>query len=278
MTEGSPTPAERAPRSLYKYATWAHVGHGADDCSEVDEETGTSLCGDSAHFHAFCRLPNPLQEEKLRDRALAAKARKIRQLRLDGTDSNEILETEIELLQGEPDAKDRMANEVVGADWAQDYLAAVREARDFEDEDEDKPYAHIEDDRKRYDVLQGVPEADRSQDEYDELQRHLAAYEEKVREHYEATTNPKRETYQAMDDLALVDLVRRKRVERIGQEEFARAYSVNEWLSCTYTQRADGKPSFRDLDHLEGSDAAVLLSLQEIFADLEQTHRDAEGN
>lgn len=278
----SPAPAERDPRSLYKYATWIHVGHGADECTEVDEQAGTNQCADTSHFHAWCRIPNPLQEREIRERALAGKARKIRQLRSQGSDANEILETELESLQAEPDATERMAAELVGADWAPDYLSAVRQVRELDDPDgdgEDAPklFAHIEDDQARFARLEAATPEERAQDEFEELRDHVAAYQEKVREAFEAITNPKRETYEQMDAHDLLDLTRRKRIERGGTEEFMHQFSVQEWLSCTYRAR-EGDLAFRDLKHLEGADPEVLLTLESTFADLEKTAQSSSGN
>lgn len=284
MTEGTaPTPAESAPRSLYRYSAWIHVGHGAEQCSEIDEAAGTNRCGDSAHFHAWCRVPNPLQEEEIRERALAAKARRIRQVRSQGSDANEILEVELETLQAEPDAKDRMAKEVAASDWAQDYMAAVGLVRDLDDDGEGaeegvKLFAHVDDDKTRYAMLSALPESERPEDEYLELQAHLADYEGRCTTHFEAIQNPKRESYLSMDDLALLELTRRKRVERIGHDEFMRAYAANEWLSCALTEKKSGQPCFRDMDHIKNADPEVLTALQVIFADLEMTAQAAAGN
>lgn len=279
----TPTPAEQAPASLYKYSTWVHVGHGAEDCTEVDEAAGTARCGDPSHFHSWCRIPNPLQEEDIRQRALAAKARKVRAVRTQGSDGNEILEMELETLQTEPDSMERMANEVVGSDWAEDYMAAVRQTRELDDtgdgvDEGTKLFAHIDDDKDRYTILTATPEDERDEDEYLELQSHLATYETHCRAFFEAIQQPKRDQYLAMDDLDLLNLVRRKRIERIGTEEFMRAFDTHMWLSSTYTDENAGQPSFRDLDHLKSAAGTVLSALAEAFEDLQKTSQAAAGN
>lgn len=279
----TPTPSEKAPASLYRYSAWIHVGHGAEGCSEVDEAGGVSRCGDPSHFHSWCRIPNPLQEEDIRQRSLAAKARRVRQIRTQGSDANEILEMELETLQGEPDAKERMANEVVGSDWAEDYMAAVRQTRDLDDAGEGvdegtKLFEHIDNDKDRYTILAALPAAEREEDEFLDLQTHLAEYETRCREYFDAIQKPKRDTYLAMDELDLLNLVRRKRIERIGTEEFVRAFDTHMWLSCAYTDENSGQPSFRDLDHLKNASSPVLTALAEIFVDLQKTSQAAAGN
>lgn len=274
-------PAESSPPSLFRYAIWVHVGAGAEDCTEVDEQTGENRCSDSGHFHGFCRLPNQFQERDIRERAAAAKARKLRQLRTKDTDAFEILESGLEDVRVEPDAEERLANELVGYDWTNDYLTAVRQVRDLDDESEgaeegEKIYAHVDKDRARYAQLQSVPEEERD-DEYKELAEHLKHYEVAVQEHYEAIANPKRESYQAMAESDLVDLVRRKRMQFAAQEEFMNTFNVHEWLSCTYRQ-PDGEPHFADVDALRRAHPDVLRKLDETFADLERTAQEALGN
>jgi hypothetical protein len=83
------------PNELFKYSAWVHVGQGAEDC----EEARDGHCGNPLHFHAWCRLPNQLQHEDIRERALAAKARRIRQLRDPEADAYEILESDMSELR-----------------------------------------------------------------------------------------------------------------------------------------------------------------------------------
>lgn len=277
-----PQPAEATPSSLFKYAIWVHVGPGAEDCSEVDEQAGTCHCPDSGHFHAWCRIPNQFQERDIRERASAARARKMRQLRTDGSDSNVILEGALDALMAEPDGPARMSEELVGNDWAEDYLTALRIVRETEDEKDDseestKLFEHIEDDQARYAQLQALPEDERPSDEFEELGQHLQAYEKAAAEQFEAIRNPKLESYLSMAETDLLDLVRRKRIERLGQDEFMHHFNAHEWLSCAYRDRG-GEPFFRDIEQLRGADSDVLAALAETFADLERTAREAQGN
>jgi hypothetical protein len=276
------TPAESAPAALFHYGTWVHVGPGAEQCSEVDEEKGENRCSDSGHFHAFCRLPNQFQEREIREKAQAAKARRLRQLRTPDSDANEILEQSLEDLLVEADATERLANELVGYDWTGDYLTAVRLTRDLDDESEGaeegaKLYAHIDEDRRRFAQLQTEDPEQRNEDEFNELRGHVAAYENAVNEQYEAIANPKRESFRAMAESDLVELVRRKRMQFAAQEEFMHAYNVHEWLSCSYKQ-PKGENCFADADALQRADPAVLDRLGEVFADLERTAQGALGN
>lgn len=279
--EDVPQPAPAAPPSLFTYSTWVHAGHGAEDCSEVDEEAGVGRCSDSAHFHAWCRLPNDFQQQKIRDHGLAAKARKIRQMRQDGTDVNEILESSLDELVVADD-RETLVSEMLSYEWSRDFTVAVRETRDLDDdsegaEDGEKLYAHIEADQERYRRLSVEDPDSRNRDEFEELEGHVAAYVKTVQERYEAITAPKRTSYEEMDVLDLVGLVRGKRIAAVGGEEFTLHYTLHEILACTY-KAVDGDTYFRDLKQVEGCAPEVMTALQSTFVDLERTSQSAEGN
>lgn len=273
-----PQPAEAAPSSLYEYAAWIHVGVGADGCEHAED----GLCEDPGHFHAWCRQPNDFQEREIGQRAMAAKARKIRQLRTNGSDANETLETLLEEFVQEADFKTRGAAELVGYDWAQDLLAATREVRDTDDtsegaEEDQKLYAHIDDDQARSVKLSSQSPEERDEDEFQELQEHLAGYHNAVGAALEAITSPKMESYAAMDDTDLMDLLRRKRIEHQGHVEFNHWYATHKWLSCTYNM-VDGTPVFADLADLTSAPDKVISALRETYGNLDHKAQEALGN
>src|SRR4051794_11552830 len=96
-TNGNANPVAQAPtpvQKLLRYADYVHVGPGADACPEGEKGT----CQDPFHFHAYCRMPNQFQHAQIREFGLAAKARRMRQLRDPDADSHQILEAEMENL------------------------------------------------------------------------------------------------------------------------------------------------------------------------------------
>lgn len=281
--ELAPAPPEREPRSLFKYSAWVHTGAGAEECTEYDEDAGTNACGDKSHFHAWCRLPNPFQHREIRERALAAKARKLRQLRNAGTDAFDILEGDLDAiaLRGD-EAISELADELLQRDWWKDYLVAAREIKDINDEGEgaeedEKRFAHVEEDQARYARLEATDPAKRNEDEHTELRDHLAEYAKLVDERLNAIVNPKREQLEGLDINALIDKVRAKRIETEVQQEFMHHFSMNEWLACTFTS-PEGDTYFRDLSHLERAAPEVIRALQEVYGDLERTAQEAQGN
>jgi hypothetical protein len=273
-----PLPAEAAPGSLYEYAKWIHVGPGADGC----EHCADGQCDDNGHFHAWCRQPNDFQEREIGQRALAAKARKIRQLRLGGSDSNEVLETLLEELVQEADFKSLAAAELVGYDWADDLLAATRLVRDQDDPSEDageddKLFAHIDEDEQRFVKLSSLDPEEREGDEFLELQEHLAAYHNAVGAALEGITKPKMDSYEAMEETDLLNLLRRKRIEHQGRLEFNHWYTTHKWLSCSYDQ-VEGLPVFADLAALTSAPDKVISALRETYGSLDRKAQEALGN
>lgn len=277
-----PVPAKSEPASLYRYSTWLHVGAGAEGCAEVDEAEGRNGCGDRSHFHAWCRMQNPLQQAEIRERALAAKARKIRQLRDPATDGYEILQEEFDARGREGDrSRGAVIDELMELDYWRDYYQSMLDARQLEDpgsEDEDaKRFARIEDDQMRLVRLEAMPEGDRPSDEYEELKRHMAAYQEAIDAELKRITEPKRLALDALDTDALLAQLRDKRIEAESQREFQRVFEIHQWLSCAYRQPG-GPPAFADLAVLEQAAPEVIEGLQSVFLDLGRTAQEAQGN
>lgn len=283
-----PEPAQPEPDSLYRYSTWVHVGHGAEGCSEVDEQAGTVACPDTSHFHAWCRIPNDFQDREIREHAQAASARKKRQARKEGSSVNDVLEEGLDVLRVAPDGRERAENELIGSEWYSDYMEAVREVRDMEDpaeasgdEDEDhapKLFASIDIDMARFERLVNEG-ADKEGDEMKELVAHIADYQVRVQDAVETRVSPRRARLQAMSVDAVFAELRAKRIDLAGQEEFLHHFSAHTWLACTYKQQAgDPEAYFRDLAHMENAAAEVLAALRDAHADLLRTAREAMGN
>lgn len=277
-----PVPAEREPASLFRYSTWLHLGAGAEQCEEISEPEGTNGCGDRGHFHAWCRLPNPLQQAEIRERALAAKARKIRQLRDPDTDGYAILEEEFSVRAREGDlGRDSLIDELIQMDFFREYFAAMTEVRQLEDpdsEDEDaKLYAHIDDDQARLLRLEGMAEERRPADEYEELKKHVVAYQDAVDRVLRERQEPERQALAQLSTGKLLEQLRDKRIEAESRQEFQRVFEVHEWLSCAYRQ-PDGDPVFADLLALERAAPEVHAGLTATFVDLKRTAQEAQGN
>jgi DNA repair exonuclease SbcCD ATPase subunit len=250
---------------LFRYSRWLHVGHGAEECEQ--REGG---CTDAQHFHAWCRLPNQFQHQDIRERALAAKARRIRQLHDPDTDAHVILEADIAELTD----RETLVDELVAKDWWKRQLDAMKDVEEREE------YEHIEKDRERFTELQALPEDDRPADEYGELERHFQTYSDTVEKVREDLERPIREAAEGMDDNELRSEVRANQIAAEGTSVFMDVYAKWQWFAGTYTSAGiDRKRRFGSLEDLQEAAPEVIEALRSTFGDLETSlQRGAAGN
>lgn len=275
-TIGAETQRDAPISALYRWSAWCHVGPGADTCEDINEEQGTNDCSNPSHVHLWCRLPNQFQHREIRERALAAKARRVRQLRDPESDSFVILEEEMDALARVGDAgKDDIVDELVGKDWWKFHLTAVQEVKAREESDDTKPFEHIDADLDRLDVLKAMAEDDRPAEEYAELVKHTDAYVEAVTAVREEEAKPHREALSGKDINSLVDMVRDQRIDIDSNEAFGHTYNTLEWQLCTL-DRPNGDRVWLTEDNLKAADDSVIEAVQLTYEDLEKT-RDQGG-
>lgn len=257
------SPAEHAtPQEMFRYAAFVHVGAGAEACE--DRENGS--CGNPAHFHAWCRLPNQHQHGSIREKAMAAKARKIRQLRDPDTDGYIVLETELDDAARDPQ---QFVTELVNKNFYRDRIEAMR---DLQEENED--FATIRADQERLAALVNTPEEERNADEFTELERHVSEFTRLIEEHVKEKQQPLIESLTAKPVEELRDLVRTDRTNREGSNEFQRVYSLWEQFICTLKPVEAGTPServFHELTDLQATAPEVIDALDDIFTELESS-------
>lgn len=259
------SPAEQRDRvTLLTYSDEVHVGDGADEC----ENKSNGSCENVEHFHAFIRLPNQFQRESLTEKADAARARRLRQLRDPESDISNILDAELEEKRRRA-VHEELVDEVLGFDFLKDQLGAMREVG------EDEDFEHIEDDRERLRALAAMDEEDRPGDEFKELEAHVLDYAEKINEKREQIQTPLREalTDKGVDDL--LDLIREERTTGICNEAAERAWSRWEWYIGTLKSRVPKKLDapqervFKNIDALEAAPPEVIDALEVAFRDIE---------
>lgn len=274
--EGAPA----GPDVLFRYSTWVHVGPGAEACGDVDEVAGTNSCADPLHFHAWCRIPNQFQHREIRDKGLAAKARKARGFRDPETDAYAIIEGQLDEIEREGEGgRDEFIEELLARDWWPEYQEAVADVAEEEDppqgdEEPQRKWAHVEDDRKRHKELKALPEAERPKDEYESLTRHLVAYNERIDEVHKERMKPMREALEGLDMAELKDRVRDLRIDQEADQEFLHVYNMWEWYFGTLKQQL-GPPErvFSDVARLQEVAPEVVAVLQDTFADLEKSRQ-----
>jgi hypothetical protein len=257
----------RHSKNMFSYSAFVHVGPGAETCEGGEDGT----CGDPLHFHAWCRLPNPYQKETIREKALAAKARRMRMLRDPDTDACAILDADMDalLLGDEETAKQSAVEELVAQKYWENQTQALEDVKEREE------FSHIDDDLERYRALSEMPEDERSEDEFTSLGKHIENFEQAIEDARAEREKPERETLAARDLGDLVDMIRDQRIEVESNEWFMREYA--KWTQYIGTMRPrpkdKGLPNervFGDIQHLKDQAAPeVVEALSETYQDLE---------
>lgn len=225
----------------------------------------SSTIVDLTDGRAFIRLPNQFQHADVRLKALAAKARRMRQLRDPEADAYVILEAEMDdLVRGGDTAP--LIDEIVRKDWWKDHMDAVADVKEREE------FAHIEEDQERHVEMLALPEDKRDGEEFAELERHLLAYNKAVEEGREARQKPRRDALADQDITDLVSIVREDRISAEGNAVFNLNFTKFEVFTCTHCVTDDGKPTKRYFDTIEEAESADpddLRALTEGFQELE---------
>lgn len=271
------SPAEsRNPQELFRFSEWVHVGPGAEACD--DAETGE--CTNTMHFHAWCRLPNQFQHQSIRDKALAAKARRIRQYRDADSDASAVIDGQFEEIEYSMDAdaaRNSYIEEIVFKDYMKDYFEVVQEMQSEEAEDDDPPkWASIEEDRERLRVLDDMDPEDRPDEEYSELKSHVAAFNEEVeRRVKEDRQGAVRQSLQDRPLDELRQMVREQRIQKEAQAVYMQTYTVwEQYIGTMKTQvpkqvDAPQQRMFRSVDHLKSAAPEVIQVLDQVFTNLD---------
>jgi hypothetical protein len=178
-------------------------------------------------FEAFVRLPNDYQHRDIREKAMAAKGRRIRQLKHAETDANVVLESELEAVASMDGGREAVIGELLAETFYRDREEA---ALDVQEEEE---WASIRQDQERWGVLSTTSVDDRSADEWKELTEHVAKYAKAIEDRLEAIQQPRREILEALDLNELIDKAREKRIEAESRRVFNDTYGFFQAYFCT---------------------------------------------
>lgn len=232
-------------------------------------------------FRAFVRLPNDFQHKDIREKGMAAKARRIRQLKMPETDAYEVLEAELDALAAAPEAHADMVAELVQRNYWRDRERARMEV------EEDERFETIRQDQERFRDMQELDPDDRPEDEWQELVQHLGEHAQAVEQRLDEMQKPQREALegQGIDDL--VDQLRASRIDNESRRAFMDTYSFWQMFTGTFTVPEDFDPHnpgvnpknpgvsmprqryFKSEDEFRDADPMVVLRLSEAFQRLE---------
>lgn len=293
--------AERTRHSIFKYSEWVHVGEGVEECPLVialRDKPGAGktedlpLCQNPDHFHAWCRLPNPYQVRDITEKAQAAGARTVRQLRDPESDQYAILESELDALKDD-NLRPILAEEILDKEFAEHYMEAVSRVLEVDDPDwvpnGDEPgeppklYAHIESEQEEYARQTQLPE-DQRDESYSELSKYVAEYSRVVDVELESIRKPLRENLLTRDMSELVEIARRDRIQRRGDEAHLHTWNTWQWYVCTFKPRKRGTPNERYFSDIATfkyeTPPDVIQAIQLTFSVLENemTRGRTQGN
>lgn len=267
---------DRTEARIFRFSEFVHVGEGSAEC-EHGEDGG---CSDPKHFHVWLRLPNKFQVVQMQEKAQAARARVLRQAKDPESDRFAIIENQIaEAVDQGPQS---MIAELLGRDEFKLQHRAMRELV----EEEDSPWATVEEDQVRFNHLRELPEEERDEDEYQELVRHLGKWNEAIDAKYEELVAPERDALEGRTTEELADLLRDIAIREQADQIFMRVFTKWQMVVCTLKPRAKGNPVERVFDNaseLEATAPEIIAALEVVFKDLELELNErqqlrAEGN
>lgn len=276
MSTATAEPETTETAKPFRWATYVHVGDGAAECA--DNGAG---CTDPEHFHAWLRVVNPFVRDELRERASAARARRLRQFKDPDSDSSVILDSALDELRAiaERDGSTKqLIDGAVAKDWATRHRNAQLEVS------EDERFEHIDADRARFAELAAMSDEERPADEYRELDATITAWGERVEELLTEAEKPLREALEDKTVDELLDIIRQDRIAAHGTEAFIEEWSRQNVLAGTYVVAPGGvRPSTpyfgaqagRGLETLNPAEADALRSA---FWSLEAEFRTTLGN
>jgi hypothetical protein len=250
--------AEMSNSKLFEWNAWVHVGQGVNDCEltkaladpERERTKPLPTCDDPEHFHAWVRLPNPLQRRDIVDKAQAARARKMRELRDPESDAAVILEDDI--AQITEDMREDILEEIVARSFSEDQVKATSEVLEIDSDEEPgedgeipKLYGLIDQDIEELERLEAMPEAERDEDALTRLRAHVDAYDKAVGERTTELQDARRVALRELPLEQVIDRVRKDRQEWVASEAQMAAYQNWQMLVCTLKPRKSGTPQER---------------------------------
>lgn len=257
------SPPERTEARIFRFSDFVHIGEGSADCPHGED----GKCREADHFHAWIRLPNKFQMVQIREKGQAARARVLRQAKDVETDRWEIVENQV--AEGWAAGREGAIDELLARnDWRL-YQQAMKELVNDDEVEGDgenprSPWADIEEDQDRFRFLTAQPEEERDADDYLELSKHLAEWNEALDARLEELRAPERDSLEGRTDDELMQMIRDHAVTEQADSIYMRVFTRWQMVVCTL------KPNgARPQDRVYGSPQALEADSPEVVAGLE---------
>lgn len=275
--------ATQSTKDIFRYSGYVHAGPGAEEC----EDALNGACGSPHHFHAYLRLPNQLQHQDIREKALAAKARRIRVLRDPEADASAVLEGDLYEIERTGDT-DAIVEELVQKNWWRDHMTAMNDIEDTEE------FSTMPKDRERYAELEAMPEEKRPAEEWKDLVHRMTEFGDKVEERRREIQQPQRDALSGKSMGDLITILRDDRVNAEASAIFMQTYNKWEWYVGTYRvpkateeqveaiKRGEQGPKATErywstIAQMEESEPEVIEAVSKGFTELERTLQGSSG-
>lgn len=268
--------AEKTTAERFKWRAWIHFPTDAADCVHAQD----GRCENEEHFHALIRLPNAFQQADIVEKGQAARARKLRALRDTESDARVILEEQLDVLHNAEQSI--LVDELLDRGFTDDYMTAVREVESRDDPDyipeDDEPipkqWAHIDQEREEYLRSHELPE-DQRPDDFDQIEQRYGDYSTAVTDQVAEVQRPRREHLMSLEMDQLVDMVRRERIEDMGNQAYLKAYAMWQMFVGTYKGTTGKTPPtqryWADMNYMRLiEDHDVITAVDEGFKELER--------
>ena len=243
--------------TLFRYSAFVDIGGDAKTCPNARD----GKCKWTGHFHAWIRLPNAFQQDDIREKGLAAKARKLRELRDPESDAAVVLEERFAAFADDQAFIDELINEMVGREEIEDFLQAQADVNEREE------YQFIAQDQEHYRrMAEGDLPEEQQSDEFKRLARHLAAHSEAVRTALAEIQANKRAEWQQRPAEEILAMAKAKRADDEADHAFMAAYDAWTWFTGTFKVdiHPDTKhphvPMWREIGRADRPEMGTLFS------------------
>jgi len=210
-------------------------------------------------FKCWIRIPNKLQHRKMQKAAQAARARKVAEYRDADSDASAVLLTAVEEVarSGENGMVDWLVDQHVREKALEAYLVVESQ----------EEYEAIDEHREAYELLSR--QGDTESEEFLQAQEFIIRTADAVQKKTTELLEPFVDKYEAMDEEALREKVRRALVKADADDEFMNSYNVQMIFYGTRLFDDHNKFYFKTIDALYDAPDGVVEILTEEFSMLD---------
>lgn len=205
-------------------------------------------------FKCWIRIPNKLQHRKMQKAAQAARARKVAEYKNPDSDASAVLQTAI-------DEVSRKGRDGI-VEWLVDQHVREKALEAYLVVESQEEFENIDEHREAYNLLHRQGSTD--SEEFKIAQEFIIKASDAIRDKTNELLEPFVDKYEAMDEDALREKVKRALIKADADDEFMNEYNVQMIFYGTRLYNDHEKHYFKTLDDLyDAPDGVVELLTQE---------------